>query len=977
MEQNKTLSIPAESETCKILKAAHAIHVTTVVTFLPTILNQLFVLLVNSASEEVGLNIIRLLVNLIHMIAEEAGRKELLSSYIKYVFQTPRLFSKGTSPNSVNTVHGELCRHLPTLLHPNNTDFLIVNKFMKYSGIFFDIIVKSMAQHLLSTGRIKMLRNERFPKEFATRVESLFQVLIPYIISRHKDLPIETQQLNKSLSSFVKKCLSFMDRGFVFKIIRVYMDRFSPGDPRTLQEFKCSFLQEICSHEHYVPLNLPFILSPKNRVPDILQQFTLSEEFCRQHFLSGVLIQEVKSSLNEVGHIRRLALQILKDMIAKHDLDDRYQSKGQLARIAMLYIPWLGIVMENLNRISDGKETHHRTESNHRVSNSSSYFFSKESTPIMSLNHNSSSLSSTPKSKNRLTLHIEHPSPLRASMHLKDTSYFAAIAGQNGNNSSTSLDSDCSTLSQDTTIIRNFDQNDSVRTHNRSISMTQPTVIPRCDKLSICETKDMLICFLFVIKHLSNDQLVMWWQNCTETEIGTFFSILDMCLLYFRYVGKKNIILTDMTRDLKITTRSAKASTLPARMCPPTSDSINFETGTLTHVQNRENLVEETIRSRQALIESNMATEVGLIILDCVGLYTIQFRDKMVDGLVLTKLCRVYLRFLQLGQSETLSKHVFAALRAFINNFSPALFKGNALMCGQLVYELLKCCDSRLASLRQESCAVLYLLMRSNFEFSGRKGLTRVHLQVIISVSQMIGNVIGLNNARFQESLSLINSYASSDKAMKGTGFPVEVKDLTRRVRTVLMATAQMQAHHMDPERLLELQYSLANSYASTPELRHTWLVTMARNHEQNGNISEAACCNLHISALMAEYLKLKGGGFINWGAESFVTISRNIPRDERGLKLDSGAQDSQYTEQMLFDQLKECAEYLDRAERFECLGQLYRLIVPILENRRDFIGLSQSYEHLAQSYVKVSDFNRNGRRLLGRFYRVYFFGQV
>ena len=43
-------------------------------------------------------------------------------------------------------------------------------------------------------------------------------------------------------------------------------------------------------------------------------------------------------------------------------------------------------------------------------------------------------------------------------------------------------------------------------------------------------------------------------------------------------------------------------------------------------------------------------------------------------------------------------------------------------------------------------------------------------LQVIISVSQMLGNVIGLNNARFQESLSLINSYASSDKVMKGTG---------------------------------------------------------------------------------------------------------------------------------------------------------------------------------------------------------------
>jgi hypothetical protein len=252
-----------------------------------------------------------------------------------------------------------------------------------------------------------------------------------------------------------------------------------------------------------------------------------------------------------------------------------------------------------------------------------------------------------------------------------------------------------------------------------------------------------------------------------------------------------------------------------------------------------------------------------------------------------------------------------------------------------------------------------------------------VHLQVIISVSQMIGNVIGLNNARFQESLSLINSYATSDKAMKGTGFSNEVKDLTRRVRTVLMATAQMQAHHMDPEKLLELQHSLANSYASTPELRHTWLVTMARNHEQNGNISEATCCYLHIAALISEYLKLKGSGSVTYGAECFTKISRNIPRDEKGLKLDSGAQDSQYTEQLLLEQLKECAAYLDKAERLECLGELYRLIIPILENRRDFAAIAESYQHLTEAYKRVIEFNKNRKRLLGTFFRVVHYGQV
>lgn len=67
------------------------------------------------------------------------------------------------------------------------------------------------------------------------------------------------------------------------------------------------------------------------------------------------------------------------------------------------------------------------------------------------------------------------------------------------------------------------------------------------------------------------------------------------------------------------------------------------------------------------------------------------------------------------------------------------------------------------------------------------------------------------------------------------------MKDLTKRIRTVLMATAQMKEHENDPEMLVDLQYSLAKSYASTPELRKTWLDSMARIHVKNGDLSEVA----------------------------------------------------------------------------------------------------------------------------------------
>lgn len=82
----------------------------------------------------------------------------------------------------------------------------------------------------------------------------------------------------------------------------------------------------------------------------------------------------------------------------------------------------------------------------------------------------------------------------------------------------------------------------------------------------------------------------------------------------------------------------------------------------------------------------------------------------------------------------------------------------------------------------------------------------------------------------------------------QNTAFPSDVKDLTKRIRTVLMATAQMKEHERDPEMLVDLQYSLAKSYASTPELRKTWLDSMARIHVKNGDLSEVRLVRSSVS---------------------------------------------------------------------------------------------------------------------------------
>ncbi|RXM99129.1 Dedicator of cytokinesis protein 9 [Acipenser ruthenus] len=333
----------------------------------------------------------------------------------------------------------------------------------------------------------------------------------------------------------------------------------------------------------------------------------------------------------------------------------------------------------------------------------------------------------------------------------------------------------------------------------------------------------------------------------------------------------------------------------------------------------------------QSLLEANIATEVCFTVLDTLSIFTVVFK------------------------------------------FPCTFFEGRADMCAAFCYEILKCCNSKLSSIRSDAAHLLYFLMKSNFDYTGRKSFVRTHLQVVIAVSQLIADVIGIGGTRFQHSLSIINNCANNDKTIKNTAFPSDVKDLTKRIRTVLMATAQMKEHENDPEMLVDLQYSLAKSYASTPELRKTWLDSMARIHVKNGDLSEAAMCYVHVAALVAEYLRRKG--MFKQGCSAFRVITPNVD-EEVSMMEDVGMQDVHFNEDVLMELLEQCADGLWKAERYELIADIYKLIIPIYEKRRDFEKLAHLYDTLHRAYSKVTEVIHTGKRLLGTYFRVAFFGQ-
>jgi uncharacterized membrane protein len=68
-----------------------------------------------------------------------------------------------------------------------------------------------------------MHRNERFSADFLYRMQNLLQVLCPYLIQKYKEMPVETQELNRSLANFLKVSL-------LQKLLAVFQSMWSYPD---------------------------------------------------------------------------------------------------------------------------------------------------------------------------------------------------------------------------------------------------------------------------------------------------------------------------------------------------------------------------------------------------------------------------------------------------------------------------------------------------------------------------------------------------------------------------------------------------------------------------------------------------------------------------------------------------------------------------------------------------------------------------
>ncbi|XP_071850435.1 dedicator of cytokinesis protein 7-like isoform X2 [Apostichopus japonicus] len=867
----------------------------------------------------------------------------------------------GGRPPPKKLIHEEIALQLVV----SNGD--MKEKTFTHAWFFFDIMTKNMALHLADTERLDSPRMMRFSESFCNDIGNIVAMVTTDIVARFNRDVTFTRCLNVHLAFFIRDLFSLMDRGFVMNLVHRYCKQVSGkimalNDPTTLALLKLDFLRIICSHEHYVTLNLPFKSTVASRAPSPTLSISsttsmfsflsmppqamteaqkkmseLSMEFRQQHFLTGLLLSDVACVLQtRISNLHHQAIDTLLNLLSCHDGDPRFREEGPRIRVASLYLPLLGIAMDALPQISCANAD-------------------LRAKPSATIGYD-----------------LEPAAPLNQSVAM-------AIAG--------------------TSVYTRDSQQDKSSSLQRSQSHTL---------LTEESTKDLLMCFLWVIKNVDPTTLQQWFSIIGLQRLNHLLDLLFFSICAFEYKGKAMIMKSPARMSLKKTDKQMQLKKLeevirghegarkdymqrltrhgsigPDHFNPSLgqSERLRWRKDQTAYRQSAPEEYEKTPLQLEedAVLEGQLATEVSMTVLDTLELLiqTISSTDNMQGAL--TGVMKVILHMLALNQSTVVLENVLATQRSLVFKYPELLFEEETEQCADLSLRLLRHCSSCISQIRSHASASLYLLMRQNFEIGNN--FARVKMQVTMSLSSLVGMDNNFNEEYLRRSLKTILTYAEEDVELHGTTFTEQVRDLVFNLHMILSDTVKMKEFQEDPEMLLDLMYRIAKGYRNSPDLRLTWLQNMASKHTERGNYTEAAHCLVHSAGLVSEYLHmLEDKTYLPVGCVSLEKITPNV-LEESAVSDDVVSPDEEgictgkyFTESGLVGLLEHAAASFSQAGMHESLNLVYKVLIPIHEANREYKKLSIIHGKLQEAFNRIS--SQDGRRrLFSTYFRVGFYG--
>ncbi|XP_023814125.1 dedicator of cytokinesis protein 8 isoform X2 [Oryzias latipes] len=850
-----------------------------------------------------------------------------------------------TRPSSRKQFHEELALQMVV-----STGVCKENAY-KYAWFFFELLVKSMAQHVCQMEKHSVPRRSRFSDRFKDDITTIVSVVTAEIctilVKQHKEVE-QAEKVNISLAFFLYDLMSLMDRGFVFQLVKNYCNQMSAKSVSmpNLISMRLEFLRILCSHEHYLNLSIFFCspasapVSPSPSISSqssgscsfqeqqrILALFDLSHEFKQQHYLTGLLLTELSAALDmesDGGKVQRKAINAINSLLCCHDLDHRCEKPEIRAKVAALYLPLVGIIIDATNYL-DFTVSDTRSGKN------------KTGDPVDDL---------------------ENIPPINQSIAM-------AIAGNPFN------------------------------TLGRNVLVSMASLGKSIATLAADSSRHLLVCFLWVMKNADRSLVQRWAVEMPPSQLNKLLELLTICVSCFEYRGKQSSDKVSTQALQKSQQAKLQLEEALLRGTGARGEMMKRVGGMDRAVGQRENLrwrkdltqwrqtndkhdKTKAELDQEAIISGNLATEANLIVLDILetiiqAVPLADCKDSVVGGVL-----KVLLHSITCNQSTTYLSHTFSTLRALVVKFGDLLFEEEAEQCADLCQKVLQYCSSPVDENRSQACATLYLIMR--YSYSNASNFSRIKMQVTMSLASLVGKSSDFQEEYLRRSLRTILAYAEEDAEMQNTQLPSQVDELLRNLNCILSDTVKMREFQEDPEMLMDLMYRIAKGYQTSPDLRLTWLQNMAEKHNNRKCYTEAAMCLVHAAALVAEYLSmLEDHKYLPVGSVTFQNISPNV-LEESAVSDDILSPDEDgvcsgrcFTENGLVGLLEQAAELFSTGGLYEAVNEVYKIIIPILEARRDFRKLALTHDKLHRAFENI--INKGIKRMFGTYFRVGFYG--
>uniref|UniRef100_A0A8C7KXA5 Dedicator of cytokinesis 7 n=1 Tax=Oncorhynchus kisutch TaxID=8019 RepID=A0A8C7KXA5_ONCKI len=783
---------------------------------------------------------------------------------------------------------------------------------LQQAWFFFELMVKSIIHHLYFTDRLESPRKNRFPERFMDDITALVSTIAGDIVSRfQKDLEL-VERLNTSLAFFLNDLLSVMDRGFVFSLIKTY------------------WKQHLNDH---IPSSG---FSTHAQDQKIANMFELSVPFREQHYLAGLVLSELAVILDPEAEgmfgLHKKVVSVVHNLLSSHDSDPRYADPEVKARVATLYLPLIGIVMETLPQLHDFTESHNQWGRPGGAQGAAGGAGGDESGE-----DGNSMISQT------VAMAIAGTSSLVYFLNFFHFSFFS--------------------LSQ----------------YPHQASRQHGT-------FSAESSRSLLICLLWVLKNADECVLQKWFSDLSVSQLNRLLDMLYLCVSCFEYKGKKafermNSLTFKKSKDMKVKLEEAILGSIGARQemvrrsrghAFGSQENLRWRKD-MTHWRQNSERMDKTRAEleHEALIDGNLATEANLIILDTLEIIVQTVSVTESKESILGGVLKVLLHSMACNQSALYLQHL-----AVYNHL--ILRREETEQCADLCLRLLRNCSSSIGTIRAHASASLYLLMRQNFEIGNN--FARVKMQVTMSLSSLVGTSQNFNEEFLRRSLKTILTYGEEDLELRETTFPDQVQDLVFNLHMILSDTVKMKEHQEDPEMLIDLMYRIAKGYQTSPDLRLTWLQNMAGKHSERTNHAEAAQCLVHSAALVAEYLSmLEDRKYLPVGCVTFQNISSNV-LEESAVSDDVVSPDEEgicsgkyFTEAGLVGLLDQAASSFSMAGMYEAVNEVYKVLIPIHEASRDAKKLATIHGKLQEAFGKIV--HQDGKRMFGTYFRVGLYG--